>query len=78
MLFLLNILKNIININLALYAHYQEKVVKWTACVQLHTRRHAQRYFFVQKLMNYKDINMTLRYAKADEEKKVAAVAKMF
>ena len=34
--------------------------------------------FLVQKLMNHKDINMTLRYAKADEEKKVAAVAKMF
>jgi len=34
--------------------------------------------FLVQKLMNQKDINMTLRYAKADEEKKVAAVSKMF
>ena len=34
--------------------------------------------FLVQKLMNHKDINMTLRYAKADEEKKVAAVSKMF
>ena len=34
--------------------------------------------FLVQKLMNHKDINMTLRYAKADEEKKVVAVTKMF
>ena len=34
--------------------------------------------FLVQNLINHKDINMTLRYVKADEEKKVAAVAKMF
>jgi len=34
--------------------------------------------FLVQKLLNHKDINMTLRYAKADEEKKAEAVAKMF
>ncbi|PHR54536.1 MAG: hypothetical protein COA44_12965 [Arcobacter sp.] len=34
--------------------------------------------FLVQKLLNHKDINMTLRYAKADEQKKAAAVAKMF
>ncbi len=34
--------------------------------------------FLVQKLMNHKDINQTLRYAKADEDKKAEAVAKMF
>jgi len=34
--------------------------------------------FLVQKLMNHKDINMTLRYAKVDETKKFEAVAKMF
>ena len=34
--------------------------------------------FLVQKLLNHKDINQTLRYAKADEEKKAEAVAKMF
>ena len=34
--------------------------------------------FLVQKLMNHRDINQTLRYAKVDEEKKAEAVAKMF
>jgi len=34
--------------------------------------------FFVQKLLNHKDINQTLRYAKVDETKKAEAVAKMF
>ena len=34
--------------------------------------------FLVQKLMNHKDINQTLRYAKVDEDKKAEAVAKMF
>lgn len=34
--------------------------------------------FIVQKLLNHKDINQTLRYAKADEKKKAEAVAKMF
>ncbi len=34
--------------------------------------------FLVQKLMNHKDINVMLRYAKADETKKFVAVAKMF
>jgi len=34
--------------------------------------------YTIQKLMNHKDINMTLRYAKADETKKFEAVAKMF
>ena len=34
--------------------------------------------FLVQKLMNHKDINMTLRYAKANETRKFEAVAKMF
>ena len=34
--------------------------------------------FLVQKLMNHKRIEMTLRYAKVDEDKKQAAVAKMF
>ena len=34
--------------------------------------------FLVQKLINHKDINMTLRYAKADETKKFEDVAKMF
>lgn len=34
--------------------------------------------FLVQKLMNHKDINQTLRYAKVDEGKKAEAVSKMF
>jgi len=34
--------------------------------------------FLVQKLLNHKDINMTLSYAKADEETKAEAVVKMF
>jgi integrase len=34
--------------------------------------------FLVQKLMNHKDINQTLGYARADEDKKAEAVAKMF
>jgi len=34
--------------------------------------------FLVQKLLNHKDINQTLRYAKVDEGKKAEAVAKMF
>jgi len=34
--------------------------------------------FLVQKLMNHKDINMTLRYAKVQDDKKAEAVAKMF
>ena len=34
--------------------------------------------FLVQKLMNHRDINMTLCYAKVDESKKFEAVAKMF
>lgn len=34
--------------------------------------------FLVQKLMNHKDINQTLRYAKVDEDKKAEGVAKMF
>ena len=42
---------------------------------------HAVQYndiFLVQKLMNHRDINQTLRYAKVDETKKAEAVAKMF
>jgi len=34
--------------------------------------------FLVQKLLNHKDINQTLRYAKIEEGKKAEAVAKMF
>jgi len=34
--------------------------------------------FLVQKLLNHKDINQTLRYAKVDETKKAEAIAKMF
>jgi len=34
--------------------------------------------FLVQKLLNHRDINQTLRYAKVDEDKKAEAVAKMF
>lgn len=34
--------------------------------------------FLVQKLLNHKDINQTLRYAKVDEAKKMEAIAKMF
>ena len=34
--------------------------------------------FLVQKLLNHKDINQTLRYAKVQEDKKAEAVAKMF
>ncbi len=34
--------------------------------------------FLVQKLLNHKDINQTLRYAKVDEGKKAEAVTKMF
>lgn len=34
--------------------------------------------FLVQKLMNHRDINQTLRYAKVDEAKKAEAVAKMY
>lgn len=34
--------------------------------------------FLVQKLLNHRDINMTLRYAKVDEDKKAEAVSKMF
>ncbi|MCX6077395.1 MAG: site-specific integrase [Campylobacterales bacterium] len=34
--------------------------------------------FIVQKMMNHKDINQTLRYAKTDDKKKAEAVSKMF
>jgi len=34
--------------------------------------------FLVQKLLNHKDINQTLRYAKIEDDKKAEAVAKMF
>ncbi|MCK5295200.1 MAG: tyrosine-type recombinase/integrase [Arcobacteraceae bacterium] len=34
--------------------------------------------FLVQKLLNHKDINQTLRYAKVDEVKKMKAVEKLF
>lgn len=34
--------------------------------------------FVVQKLMNHKDINQTLRYAKVQEDKKAEAIEKMF
>ncbi len=42
---------------------------------------HAVQYndiFLVQKLMNHRDINMTLRYAKVDETKKFEAVSVMY
>jgi len=34
--------------------------------------------FLVQKLLNYRDINQTLRYAKVDESFKAKAIAKLF
>jgi len=34
--------------------------------------------FLVQKLLNHKDINQTLRYAKVENDKKAEAVAKIF
>ena len=34
--------------------------------------------FLVQKLLNHKDINQTLRYAKVEDDKKAEAVTKMF
>ena len=34
--------------------------------------------FLVQKLLNHKDINQTLRYSKIEDDKKAEAVAKMF
>lgn len=42
---------------------------------------HAVKYndiFLVQKLLNHKDINQTLRYAKVDEVKKMEAINKIF
>ena len=54
--------------------------------VCLHTLRHSMAtlavqnsdIFLTQKLLNHKDINQTLRYAKIDEQRKKDAIDKMF
>lgn len=54
--------------------------------VCLHTLRHTMAtlsvqssdIFLTQKLLNHRDINQTLRYAKVDEERKKDAIDKLF